>query len=237
MRSTSIVLVLLAAGASCRPAAHVATPDVEVGTGGEMQDEAAVRAGQRDTSLVQGPAPECPAFTADASSPYILPYETGRDWQVIRSTEHFAPGNRGVGLYAVDFQMPVGSVVVAARPGVVVAIQESFPDGNDEDLKENYVFVRHDDGTVARYFHLTQNGALVSEGDSVRQRQVIGRSGNSGQSGQPHLHFDVQQCGPNLPPGYNRLPCGRTLPLTFRNTRPHACGLIGGERYAAREGA
>ena len=235
MRRNAMIFVLVAAGMACRPTARVDTPAETTFAGDETQAGDAAQAPRQDTSLVQGPAPQCSTFAAQTSSPYTLPYETGRDWLVIRSSEHFAPGNRGVGLYAIDFQMPIGTPVVAARAGIAVAIQESFLDGNDEDLKENYVFVRHDDGTIARYFHLTQNGALVSEGDSVRRGQAIARSGNSGQSGQPHLHFDVQQCGPNLPPGYNRLPCGRTLPLTFRNTRSHPCGLIGGERYVARD--
>jgi hypothetical protein len=34
--------------------------------------------------------------------------------------------------------------------------------------------------------------------------------------------MDVQACGPNLPARYNAMPCGQTLPLSFRNTRPHA---------------
>lgn len=175
----------------------------------------------------------CEDYPAQTETPYVLPYEAGKQFAVIRTTSHYTPGNGGVGLYALDFRMPIGTPVVAARGGTVAAIQEGFADGNNEDLRENYVFVKHDDGTIGRYFHLTQNGALVEEGRSVRQGEVIGRSGNSGQSGEPHLHFDVQKCGLNLPPDYNQLPCGQTLPVTFRNTRPHACGLKSGETYTA----
>ena len=142
-------------------------------------------------------------------------------------------GNGGVGLYAVDFRMPIGRLVVAARAGMVVAARDSFPDGNGVDLAENFVFVRHGDGTVARYFHLTRGGALVRVGERVRQGQPVGRSGDTGQSAGPHLHFDVQACGPNLPPHYNRLPCGRTVPVVFRNTTPHLCGLRAGVTYRA----
>ncbi len=175
----------------------------------------------------------CENYPAQAETPYVLPYETGKEFAVIRTTSHYTPGNGGVGLYAIDFRMPIGTPVVAARGGTVVAIQENYDDGNNKDLHENYVFIRHDDGTIGRYFHLTRNGALVEESRSVQRGEVIGRSGNSGQSGEPHLHFDVQKCGPNLPPNYNRLPCGQTLPVTFRNTRPHACGLKRGETYTA----
>ncbi|MEO5722470.1 MAG: M23 family metallopeptidase, partial [Chthoniobacterales bacterium] len=147
-----------------------------------------------------------------------MPYEIGQAFKVIRTTEHYTTRNGGVGAYAIDFDLPMGTLIVAARAGVVAAVQESFADGNDRDLEENYVFIKHADGTVARYFHLTENGADVQEGDAVRQGQIIGRSGNSGQSGGPHLHFDVQKCGPNLPPNYNQAPCGQTLPVTFRDT-------------------
>ncbi len=179
------------------------------------------------------PPGACEDFVDQAQSSYVLPYEIGKAFQVIRTTSHYTRGNGGVGLYAIDFRMPIGTPVIAARRGVVAAVQESYADGNDKDLQENYVFIKHEDGTIGRYFHLTMSGALVEEGATVEQGQVIARSGNSGQSGEPHLHFDVQKCGPNLPPKYNELPCGQTLPLTFRNTRPHTCGLQPNESYTA----
>lgn len=180
------------------------------------------------------PPIDCAAYAAQATALYILPYRVGESYEVITTTEHYVSGNRGVGLNAVDFQMPIGTSVVAARAGIVVAVQEDYADDNGIDLQENYVFIKHSDGTIGRYFHLTRQGALVEVGDSVRQGEVIARSGNSGQSPVPHLHFDVQMCGLNLPPIYNQLPCGQTLPVTFRNTSRHACGLMTGRSYIAR---
>lgn len=189
---------------------------------------------QRNRPDPDGPPIACAAFGPRGASAYVLPYPPGAAYEVWATTSHFAEGNGGVGLYAVDFRMPIGAPVVAARAGVVVAARDSFADGNGVDLEENFVFVQHADGTVARYFHLTRGGALVAVGERVRQGQRIGRSGNSGQSAGPHLHFDVQACGPNLPPGYNRLPCGRTQPVNFRNTAAHPCGLRSGLTYRAR---
>lgn len=185
------------------------------------------------TARKDEPPIDCVAYPAQTSSPYILPYRVGESYEVITTTEHYVRGNRGVGLNAVDFQMPIGTSVVAARAGIVVAVQEDYADDNGVDLQENYVFIKHNDGTIGRYFHLTKQGALLEVGDSVRQGDVIARSGNSGQSPVPHLHFDVQMCGLNLPPNYNQLPCGQTLPVTFRNTSQHACGLVTGRSYAA----
>jgi murein DD-endopeptidase MepM/ murein hydrolase activator NlpD len=181
-----------------------------------------------------GPEVKRSAFSASEASEYILPFEEGTARLVWRTTSHFNPGNRGVGLYAVDFEMPIGTPIIAARAGQVVAIQDTFKDGNDRDLEENFVMVRHADGTVARYIHLKFGGALVALGQMVTQGQRIALSGNTGQTGGPHLHFDVQTCGPNLPPGYNVLPCGMTVPLTFRNAGVNICGLIPGNRYGAK---
>lgn len=177
---------------------------------------------------------DCAAFPSPESSPYVLPYAEGAAHLVTNTVGHYTPANAGVGLYAVDFAMPIGTAVHAARVGEVVAVRDRFPDGNGVDLEENFVFVRHADGTVARYFHLTENGAEVGVGERVQQGDLVGRSGNTGQTVGPHLHFDVQQCGPNLPPDYNELPCGRTLPVSFSNTRDHPCGLRAGERYRAQ---
>lgn len=191
---------------------------------------------RKEKIQAQGASPppvNCADYPASADSPYILPFAPGTEFEVWRTTSHYTRGNGGVGLYAIDFRMPIGTPVVAARSGVVVAARDHFPDDNGKDLEENFVFVRHQDSTVARYFHLTRGGALVRTGERVRQGQVIAKSGNSGQSTGPHLHFDVQRCGPNLPPNYNRLPCGQTVPVSFRNTRPHRCGLVPGETYRA----
>lgn len=180
------------------------------------------------------PPVDCGAYPAQATSLYILPWRVGESYEIIRTTSHYTRGNRGVGLNGIDIRMPIGTTIVAARAGIVVAVQEDYADGNGVDLQENYVFIKHNDGTMGRYFHLTRQGALVEVGDSVQQGDVIARSGNSGDSGEPHLHFDVQACGVNLPPNYNQLPCGQTLPVTFRNTSPHACGLVPGKSYIAQ---
>ncbi|BDX07405.1 M23 family metallopeptidase [Planctobacterium marinum] len=180
------------------------------------------------------PEVNCEVFAEQGKSLYQLPYQKGETFEVYAATSHYRKANQGVGLYAIDFPMPIGTKIVASRAGEVVALREEFKDNNGVDLQENFVFILHDDGTVARYFHLTYNGVLVSLGEMVEAGQIIALSGNTGQSGGPHLHFDVQQCGPNLPPGYNKLPCGQTVPVVFNNTQAHECGVQEGHRYTAR---
>ncbi len=181
-----------------------------------------------------GPMVDRQRFATASASDYRLPFETGTRALVWRTTSHYTPGNHGVGLYAVDFGVPIGTPVIAARAGTVVATEARFADGNDQDLQENFVMIQHQDLSVARYIHLKQGGVLVAIGDAVRQGQRIAFSGNSGQTGGSHLHFDVQTCGPNLPPDYNALPCGMTLPVRFNNVGANACGLRAGVAYQAR---
>lgn len=93
-------------------------------------------------------------------------------------------------------------------------------------LDNDYGLVEHADGTVARYYHLTKDGALVEPGDVVAQGDVIGLSGNTGNTGGlRHLHFDVATC--------TEVFTCPTLPVVFRNTRPHPDGLVEGDAYTA----
>jgi murein DD-endopeptidase MepM/ murein hydrolase activator NlpD len=123
--------------------------------------------------------------------------------------------------YAYDFDMPIGTQVRAARDGIVLLVEDEYLEGNRTRGHENYVVVRHDDDSLASYAHLTTNGVLVSVGQRVGRAEVIGLSGGTGTS-VPHLHFHVQYPGGS-----------RTMPVTFRNTRPHPTGLREGEVYRA----
>jgi murein DD-endopeptidase MepM/ murein hydrolase activator NlpD len=176
----------------------------------------------------------CALFPESRTAPYVLPFPVGERFRIGRTFDHFTPGNQGVGLYAVDIDMTMGSSVHAMRAGTVVAVEERFSDSDHAVFHENWVMIRHADNTVARYIHIGENGALVDVGEIVVQGRLIARSGNSGESNGPHLHFDVQTCGPNLPPGYNTLPCGMTVPLSFRNTETQTCGLASGRSYTAQ---
>lgn len=175
----------------------------------------------------------CSVFPVSQSADYVLPFAVGDRFLVSQTFNHYLPSNGGVGLYAIDVVMPIGTPVHAIRAGTAVAVEERFSDDDRTEYHQNFVMVRHADGTVARYLHLTMNGADVSVGDAVAQGQIIGRSGNSGPTSGPHLHLDVQSCGPNLPPAFNAPPCGMTVPLSFRNTEPHACGLEARKVYQA----
>ena len=98
--------------------------------------------------------------------------------------------------FAIDIVMPVGTPVVAARDGIVMDIEEDFNRGGT-DLekfadKANHVRILHSDGTMALYAHLDLASVNVRPGGRIRAGQQIARSGNTGFSSGPHLHFALQ---------------------------------------------
>ena len=96
--------------------------------------------------------------------------------------------------FAYDFKLDVGTPILAARDGIVVAACGYYHEGGMQarfKARANYVILRHADGVYSRYYHLDHNGVLVEPGASVTVGQVIGRSGNTGYTTGPHLHFDV----------------------------------------------
>lgn len=129
----------------------------------------------------------------DDSYLYRLPYADEVSYAVIQGwgspLSHTGPEH-----YAVDFRMPIGTAVHAAREGIVVAIEQMHERGcwsSGCARFANYVAIRHTDGTIGEYFHLKKNGVLVGLGDSVARGQLIAHSGNTGYSNTPHLHFGV----------------------------------------------
>lgn len=121
---------------------------------------------------------------------YVLPFPIGKSYFVSQafnsSLSHF-----GIFAYSIDFDMSIGTIITAARDGIVVWIAEYHHDADKGMGNENIVIIKHEDETYSRYIHLTYNGAIVNLGDTVTVGDTIALSGNSGLSDHPHLHFDV----------------------------------------------
>lgn len=124
---------------------------------------------------------------------YLLPYAPGQSYRVIQGFgSRFS--HTGLEQYAIDFRMPEGTPIHAARSGVVARTEERHSIGCWRDgcgKYANFVVVLHDDGTTGEYYHLQQNGALVEVGEQVQAGQLIALSGNTGHTTIPHLHFAV----------------------------------------------
>jgi hypothetical protein len=167
--------------------------------------------------------PTCGPYPLQASSPYVLPYEVGQAFEIGEGNCSGGSHNAAsLVAHAYDFLMPIGAAVIASRAGIVVALQEGFADGTLVPGQENFLYVLHDDATIAAYVHLMQNSVEVAVGDPVVRGQRIATSGNSGTTAGPRLHYHVLQC----------LGCA-SIPVVFLNTRAHPNGLQVGETYQA----
>ncbi len=101
---------------------------------------------------------------------------------------HFGAKSR----YAIDIAMPEGTQIIAARSGTVIKT-ENAQSGRGANPSGNFVRILHDDGTMGVYLHLKQGSVSVREGQRVVVGTPLGRSGSTGNSTGPHLHFVVQR--------------------------------------------
>lgn len=165
-------------------------------------------------------------YLDQTSSPYVLPYPVGKSYNVRQGNCNNlnTHNSRYNATFAYDFEMPIGSAVIASRSGKVFSVVDNFLDTQNNAGEANLIIIIHSDGTFASYGHLTYLGSLVKRGQNVKRGEIIGYSGNSGVSKAPHLHFDVLQCPFGVSPSH---PDCYTLPITFRNTRSHPYGLVG----------
>lgn len=141
-------------------------------------------------------APGSPLAVHDASARYQLPFAKGSAHMVHQAFGGKFSHQDAENFHAVDFAMPIGTPVLAARAGVVMQIQEDyFRAGTQGKLAEkaNVVLLLHSDGTFAVYAHLDLESVSVGLGQRVAAGTQLARSGNTGFSTGPHLHFVVQR--------------------------------------------
>lgn len=129
--------------------------------------------------------------TFDNTYTYNLPYSKGSEFKVhqgYNGTFSHQEKNQ------LDFTMPIGTKICAAREGIVVKVIDSNSKNcqTEDCIKyNNYIVIFQPDGTFAKYVHIKQNSSKVKIGDSIKKGQVIAESGNVGFSTGPHLHFEV----------------------------------------------
>jgi hypothetical protein len=150
-----------------------------------------------------------------------------QDGQLSSSSPHDSPNAQDYFIFHRD--------VLAVGDGTVVELGRSWPDdwmnnpldysveritdltkelisngvGFQNAYLGNYIIVDHGNGEYSAYVHLSQESVEVEVGDSVRQGQAIGLVGNTGNSTEPHLHFQLMDS-----PDY---PSANGLPVMFRN--------------------
>lgn len=121
------------------------------------------------TSLIKGTdkVPSYPGY-------YILPINGGRKTQGLH------------GYNAVDYASPIGNRLYAAAAGEVIIAKTTGWNGG----YAKYIVISHSNGSQTVYGHL--NDVYVVPGQKVAQGQLIGETGNTGNSTGPHLHFEIR---------------------------------------------
>jgi len=127
----------------------------------------------------------------DQDFEYCLPFQKGESYFL---SQGYNGSTTHQNKKQLDFKMPIGTKIVAVRSGLVlkvVAVHDKHCVIKTCEKYNNYIYVFHNDGTIAEYVHIKKGSARVKVGDFVNQGQVIADSGNVGWSTGPHLHFSV----------------------------------------------
>ncbi|MBY5992449.1 peptidoglycan DD-metalloendopeptidase family protein [Ferrimonas balearica] len=101
-----------------------------------------------------------------------------------------------------DYVAPVGTPIMAAGDGTVVASSYNQYNGH-------YVFIKHSNTYVTKYLHLSKRS--VRKGQRVRQGQTIGKLGATGRVTGAHLHYEFLVNGVHRNPRTVKLPESRPI--------------------------
>ena len=141
-----------------------------------------------------------------------IPQRYAIDWFGLDGGNHSIRGVHASPAATMDADwIGYGRDVLAVRDGVVVDARDGIPNGTPlapqqvpDDLTArtlygNFVVLRIAPGVYAHYAHLRAGSVRVRPGQRVRRGMVIGRLGQTGSAGAPHLHFHVSDR-----PGFER---------------------------------
>ena len=134
-----------------------------------------------------------------AKGPWLGNHPIGTRWRY----------SSGAGHFSWDVPMPIGTPLYAIGNGVIVDCNDGVPDQPigrpaGTGAPSNWIILKFKfpagpyKGKIgyAYYQHLTKGGVKVRKGQKVKKRELIGKSGNSGNTTGPHLHLTI------LKPGY-----------------------------------
>lgn len=119
----------------------------------------------------------------------------------------FVKINEDIKTYEGDFKnlenyLCYSEDVIAPADGIVASISNNYKDSHImwnqstdpliKDIRGNYITIKHSDKEYSFIAHLKPNSILVKTGDRVSRYQKIAECGNSGNTSEPHIHFQVQ---------------------------------------------
>lgn len=139
-------------------------------------------------AVTVGPSSNRARYEASASIPrhwpldergYLTRGQVGAD----STPEEAHPG--------IDVAVPVGALVRASGGGTVLQVGEDREYGH-------FVLLQHPNGYQSMYGHLSR--VVADQGTRVHAGDVLGRTGNTGRSSGPHLHFEIRHNGVSIDP-------------------------------------
>jgi len=105
----------------------------------------------------------------------------------------------------VDYAAATGTPVMATADGTISTRANSGSYGN-------LVEIRHTNGYITRYAHLSRFGAGQAVGRRVSQGEIIGYVGATGLATGPHLHYEMIRAGQHIDPLSVTVPTGEPVP-------------------------
>ena len=112
-------------------------------------------------------------------------------------------GNRVKAHKGTDFAAPVGTEILATADGRIIESRRKGGHGN-------YVKIRHNSTYSTQYLHMKKR--LVKVGQYVKQGDVIGQVGMTGNTSGPHVCYRFWKNGMQVDPFKQKLPAGKSVP-------------------------
>jgi len=176
----------------------------------------------------------------------ILPQRYAYDFIIVDDNGKSSSGDR----MSVDSYYCYGKDIVAPGDGVVVRLidkyKDSFVDGknaycNAGRIEGNSIVIKHNEHEYSVVAHIMQGSFKVKAGDIVKQGDIIAKCGNTGNSSEPHIHFQLQ-AGENfflsagLPIAFSDIEAQEKKNYSELDKRPHDNNLqiIGNKSYIGR---
>ena len=117
-----------------------------------------------------------------------------------------------------DFAAPTGTPIMATADGRVV--KSSYTRGNGY-----YVKIQHNDTYSTQYLHMQKKGR-IKQGKYVKQGDVIGRIGMTGNTSGPHVCYRFWKNGKQVDPFKQKLPPGKPVPKKLKYNFDEAISII-----------
>lgn len=132
-------------------------------------------------------------ITLREESAYISPINIE-----VEVLSYFGEARNGYMHQGIDLRIPIGTPIYAIADATVI---KAAPDSKGVEAGGGHIIMLdHENGVQTWYMHL--DAYAVSLGDKVKQGQIIGFSGSSGDSTTPHLHFEYRINGVPIVPDF-----------------------------------